>query len=66
MWGLFGEKDTLAHFEPLFFEHYTHAYRFPGAHTPTAQEVKDYYLPLARKMLENVSVGRSQRAATIL
>lgn len=66
VWGLFGEKDTLAHFELLFFEHYTHAYRFPGAHTPTTQEVKDYYLPLARKMLENVSVGRSHRAATIL
>ena len=46
IWGLFGEQDTLAHFEPLFLEHYTHSYHFPGAHTPTAQEVKTWYVPL--------------------
>ena len=38
IWGLFGENDHLAHFEPLFLQHYTHAYHFPGAHTPTAEE----------------------------
>ena len=46
IWGLFGEQDTLAHFEPLFLEHYTHSYHFPGGHTPTAQEVKTWYVPL--------------------
>jgi len=46
IWGLFGEQDTLAHFEPLFLEHYTHSYHFPGGHTPTAQEVKACYVPL--------------------
>jgi len=46
IWGLFGEQDTLAHFEPLFLEHYTHSYHFPGAHTPTAQEVITWYVPL--------------------
>ena len=51
IWGLFGEQDTLAHFEPLFLEHYTHSYHFPGGHTPTADEVRTWYVPLAEKML---------------
>ncbi|MGI6223468.1 MAG: YqiA/YcfP family alpha/beta fold hydrolase [Prevotella sp.] len=49
--GLFGTHDTLAHFEPLFLQHYTHAVHFPGAHTPTADEVMKYYAPAARKLL---------------
>ena len=48
--GLFGENDHLAHFEPLFLQHYTHAYHFPGAHTPTAEEVRVYYVPLVEKL----------------
>ena len=52
IWGLFGEQDTLAHFEPLFLEHYTHSFHFPGAHTPTAEEVRDWYVPLAEKLLK--------------
>lgn len=51
VWGLFGEHDTLAHFEPLFLEHYTNSYHFPGGHTPTEKEVKTWYAPLALKML---------------
>lgn len=51
IWGIFGEKDTLAHFEPLFLEYYVHSYHFPGAHTPTAEEVHLYYVPLIKKML---------------
>lgn len=49
--GLFGTHDTLAHFEPLFLQHYTHALHFPGAHTPTAEEVAEYYVPAARKLM---------------
>ena len=49
IWGLFGENDHLAHFEPLFLQHYTHAYHFPGAHTPTAEEVWEYYVPLVKR-----------------
>ena len=49
--GLFGEQDTLAHFEPIFLEHYVHSYHFPGNHTPTAEEVRIWYVPLAEKML---------------
>ena len=50
IWGMFGEQDTLAHFEPLFLEHYTHSYHFTGAHTPTEQEVKTWYVPLIEKL----------------
>jgi hypothetical protein len=49
--GLFGEQDTLAHFEPLFLQHYNRSFHFPGAHTPTAEEVRSWYVPLAEKML---------------
>ncbi len=51
VWGLFGEKDTLAHYEPLFLEHYNVASHFPGGHTPTAEEVGVWYVPLIEKML---------------
>lgn len=46
VWGLFGENDTLAHFEPMFLEHYPHSTHFPGGHTPTAEEVKAWYVPM--------------------
>ena len=51
VWGIFGEQDSLAHFEPLFLQHYTHSYHFPGAHTPTADEVRTWYVPLIERML---------------
>ena len=51
IWGIFGEQDTLAHFEPLFLQYYPHSYHFPGGHTPTAEEVQQYYVPLMGKML---------------
>ena len=51
IWGIFGEQDTLAHYKPLFMKHYTNAYSFPGGHTPTAEEVKTWYVPLIDKML---------------
>jgi len=51
VWGLFGEQDTLAHFEPLFLKHYNKTFHFPGGHTPTADEVRTWYIPLIEKML---------------
>ena len=51
IWGIFGEQDTLAHYKPLFLEHYNNAFSFPGDHTPTAEEVKTWYVPLIEKML---------------
>lgn len=52
--GIFGEQDTLAHFEPMFREYYSEAHHFPGAHTPTAEEVREYYVPLIRQLLDNL------------
>lgn len=51
IWGIFGEQDTLAHYEPLFLQHYNISHHFPGGHTPTADEVKTWYVPLIEKML---------------
>ena len=50
--GIFGEQDTLAHYKFLFMKYYTNAFSFPGGHTPTAEEVKTWYVPLIEKMLE--------------
>lgn len=55
VWGIFGEQDTLAHFEPLFLKYYNHTYHFPGGHTPTKEEVKRWHAPLALKMLMEYS-----------
>lgn len=57
VWGLFGEQDALAHFSPLFLQHYNQAFHFPGGHTPTEQEVKTWYAPLAQKMLMEFSAN---------
>ena len=43
-------------FCPLFMEHYSNVFRFPGGHTPTEQEVKAWYAPLAQKMLMDCPV----------
>ena len=51
VWGLFGDRDPIAHYEPLFLQHYTKSFHFPGAHTPTADEVNKYYIPLAKQLL---------------
>lgn len=51
IWGLFGENDRVAHFEPLFLEHYKYSYHFPGGHVPTPEEVREYYAPLAERLL---------------
>lgn len=47
--GLFGEKDTLAHFEPDIREHYDGIYHFPGDHTPNEFEVIKFYVPIVLK-----------------
>ena len=45
-------------FGPLFLQFYNNNYHFPGGHTPTEQEVKTRYAPLAQKMLMEYSVKR--------
>ena len=54
IWGLFGEKDTLAHFEPTFLKYYNKSFHFPGGHTPTADEVRNWYVPLAKNLLKSI------------
>ena len=56
IWGIFGEQDTLAHYEPLFLEYYSHSYHFPGGHTPTAEEVHTYYVPLIEKLMKERAI----------
>lgn len=58
VWGLFGEQDQVAHYEPLFREHYTQIYHFPGGHAPTDEEVLTYYAPLAEQLLERYAATR--------
>ena len=41
----------IAHYEPLFRQHYTQISHFPGGHTPTDEEVRTYYAPLAERLL---------------
>ena len=50
--GIFGKKDTLAHFEPDFREHYDNAFHFPGDHTPTEDEVRDWYVPWVKELVK--------------
>lgn len=57
VWGLFGDADELAHFEPLFRQHYNHSSHFPGGHTPTAAEVEEWYAPLVVRMLNDCPVA---------
>lgn len=52
VWGIFGDNDPIAHFEPMFLEHYNNSHHFPGAHTPTTDEIREYYVPLIESMVE--------------
>lgn len=49
--GLFGEKDTLAHFESEISEHYDGSYHFPGDHTPTEEDVMGCFVPRLKEIL---------------
>ena len=67
IWGLFGEHDTLAHFEPLFLEHYSQSFHFPGGHTPTAdliQRPRSGWL-YTRLSMAMDSIGCGQRRCSL-
>ena len=51
VYGLFGTRDTLAHFRPVYDRFYVHAGEFDGGHTMTAENVKEVLAPLVRKVL---------------
>lgn len=54
VWGLFGENDTVAHYESLFQAYYSTVYHFSGAYTPTPEKVTKWYVPLAEEMQKNI------------
>ena len=56
IWGIFGQQDTLAHFEPLFLHYYCHSYHFPGGHTPTVENVRNFYVPLIEKLMQERAI----------
>ena len=60
IWGIFGEGDPIAHFEGEFLEHYATALHFPGAHTPTPEEVKQFYVPACRTLLKSFPVRKER------
>ena len=60
VWGLFGDEDTLAHFEPLFLKHYMNSHHFPGGHTPTAEQFKTWYCPLVEKLLLDYPIAEDR------
>ena len=62
VWGIFGEEDTLAHFEPLFLEHYHSTFHFPGGHTPTAEQFKTWYCPLIEKLMLEYPISEDRLA----
>jgi hypothetical protein len=62
VWGLFGDEDTLAHFEPLFLEHYMNSHHFPGGHTPTAEQFKTWYCPLIEKLMLEYPISEDRLA----
>lgn len=52
IWGIFGDNDSVAHYEEEFLNHYKISYHFPGAHTPNAEEMKKYHIPLIKELLQ--------------
>lgn len=54
VWGIFGDNDSVAHYETEFLKHYIISHHFPGAHTPNAEEVKKYHIPLIKEMLGKI------------
>jgi len=56
IWGIFGQQDTLAHFEPLFLHYYCHSYHVPGGHTPTVENVRNFYVPLIEKLMQERAI----------
>lgn len=60
VWGMFGSKDTLAHFLNLFTEYYPTAIDFDGPHTMTAENVRQNLVPVVKRMLEEVQPVRER------
>ena len=54
-WHLLDDiTEQLNHRERILLEHYLNAYHFPGGHTPTAEQVKTWHVPLIEKLLKGL------------
>lgn len=54
VWGMFGSKDTIAHFRDLFLKYYATAIDYDGPHTMTTDNVRDDLVPAILAMLDEV------------
>ena len=64
VWGIFGEEDTLAHFEPLFLEHYHSTFHFPRWPYPNGRAIQDVVLSAYREA--DVGISHFRRPRKIL
>lgn len=53
-WGMFGSKDTLAHFKDIFLNYYSVAIDYDGPHTMTADNVRKDLVPQIIKILGEI------------
>lgn len=60
VWGMFGSKDTIAHFRNVFEKYYTVAIDFDGPHTMTAENVRNCLVPAINKILDEVKPIRER------
>lgn len=54
VWGMFGSRDTLAHFRDKFEQYYSTAINYDGPHTMTAYNVRHDLVPAIRQILEKI------------
>ena len=52
--GMFGLRDTLAHFSDIFLKYYAAAIDFDGPHTMTADNVRRDLIPVVRRTLSDI------------
>lgn len=60
VWGMFGRKDTLAHFRDVFEDYYSVTIDYDGPHTMTAENVRNDLVPEIRKILSAIDPIRER------
>lgn len=60
VWGMFGSKDTIAHFRDEFEKYYSIFINFDGPHTMTAENVRKDLIPVICKMQDEVKPIRER------
>ena len=57
VWGLFGKRDTLAHFRDVFTQYYPETRDFDGNHTIEPENVRLVLAPMIKEMMEDVETS---------